>query len=490
MAATVEITCDVVIVGAGSSGSVVAERLSADQQCRVVVIESGCSLASLGVQSLIRDGFTLPIGVGSPLVQRYQTILTDDPRRTGDIVRGSVVGGSGAVNGGYFCRALATDYAAFPAPEWSWAQVNSHYRAIDTDQDFLDQCDGGPIPVSRVREFRGVSADFIHACVNAGISWVPDINRPDSVHSAADKVECRTTSIVGAVPLNIADNVRVGPAMAFLEPAMCSGNVQLITETRVNKILLVGGKARGVHAVGPHGSVRCYADQVVLAAGALGSAQILMLSGMGPPEVLRAAGIRTEVALPVGVRCWDHPEWVMPASWHTTSGCPVLETVMFTDSCEIRPYTRGFQAMTGQYAQCDPVHVGVALLHPQARGQVRVVSADPDEPLRIEHHYDAYPADLAALRQGCELITDVLASTTRLAEPLWSTSQHLCGSAPMGKDNDPYAVVDPQCRVWGVPGLWVIDGSVLPNSISRGPHATITMLGHRAAQFVRSCLDD
>ena len=111
-------------------------------------------------------------------------------------------------------------------------------------------------------------------------------------------------------------------------------------------------------------------------------------------------------------------------------------------------------------------------------------TADPSVPPRIEHRYDSEPSDLAALRRGCDLVSDLMGGTTELGEPGWSTSQHLCGTAPMGTDGDQYAVVDPQCRVLGVPGLWVIDGSVLPRIPQRGPHATIAMIGHRGAEFV------
>ena len=105
-------------------------------------------------------------------------------------------------------------------------------------------------------------------------------------------------------------------------------------------------------------------------------------------------------------------------------------------------------------------------------------------PPRIEHRYDSEPADLAALRSGCDMVTEIVGATTELGDPAWSTSQHLCGTAPMGRDGDEHAVVDPHCRVRGVDGLWVIDGSVLPAPLSRGPHETIAMIAHRAAEYL------
>jgi choline dehydrogenase len=201
---------------------------------------------------------------------------------------------------------------------------------------------------------------------------------------------------------------------------------------------------------------------------------------------LRTAGIAPVMAAPVGRHCSDHPEWVMQTTWPTTPGHPVLEAILCTDfHIEIRPYTGGFIAMVGDGAGGRPdwPHVGVALMQPQSRGRVTVTSADPRDPPRIEHRYDTVPSDIAALRRGSELTREVSA-TAQPSEPLWSTSQHLCATAPIGADDDERAVLDPQCRVKGIDGLWVIDGASLPAITSRGPHATIVMLAHRAAEFV------
>lgn len=131
----------------------------------------------------------------------------------------------------------------------------------------------------------------------------------------------------------------------------------------------------------------------------------------------------------------------------------------------------------------DWPHLGVALMRPRSRARVTLASPDPSVPPRIGHHYDSEPADVAALQRGTELARE-LAGSAVAGEPGWSTSQHLCGSAPMGVDADPTAVVDPECRVRGIENLWVVDGSILPLIPSRGPHATIVMLGHRAAEFI------
>ena len=455
---------DVLIIGAGSAGSVLADQLSADPDCRVTVIEAGPGLDDPSVRFLLRDATVLPIAADSPVVRRYRTALTRDPAADTDIVRGVCLGGSGAVNGGYFCRALPADFDDPAIPGWSWSEVEEHYRAIETDLDFPDFGGAGPIPVSRIREFSSSTSVFIEAAQQGGYRWLADLNAPETG--------------VGAVPLNIRDGRRIGPGAAFLAPALARGNLTVLTDTTATRIRTAGGRATGVDAIGPRGPAVLDADRVVLSAGAIATAHLLMLSGIGPAGELAAHRIDVISDLPVGQRCWDHPEWVMSTEWRASPGRPVLEAVLVTEDLEIRPYTTGF----GMRVEPD---IGVALMSPSAHGRVSLVSADPSVPPRIEHRYDSEPSDLAALRRGCDLVSDLMGGTTELGEPGWSTSQHLCGTAPMGTDGDQYAVVDPQCRVLGVPGLWVIDGSVLPRIPHRGPHATIAMIGHRGAEFVR-----
>ncbi|AXN42935.1 alcohol dehydrogenase [Mycobacterium marinum] len=469
---------DVLIVGAGSAGSVLAARLSADPSCAVTLVEAGPGLADPRLLAQTANGLQLPISADSPLVQRYQSQLTDDPVRRIPILRGATLGGSGAVNGGYFCRGLARDFDGAAIPGWSWSQVLPHFRAIETDLDFDTPVHGrtGPIPVRRTRDQTGVTQRFVTAAQRAGFGWIADLNDVGPDIAAG----------VGAVPLNIVDGVRTGSGAAYLLPALGRPNLTLLEETRAQQVRFSAATAVGVDAVGPRGPMTLWADRIVLCAGAIGSAHLLMLSGIGDHAMLRAAGVPVVQALPVGMNCSDHPEWALPTTWTVAAGRPVLEAVLNTaDGIEIRPYTTGFAAMAGAAAKGhrDWPHLGVALMRPRSRARVTLASPDPSVPPRIGHHYDSEPADVAALQRGTELARE-LAGSAVAGEPGWATSQHLCGSAPMGVDADPTAVVDPECRVRGIENLWVVDGSILPLIPSRGPHATIVMLGHRAAEFI------
>lgn len=473
---------DVLIVGAGSAGSVVAEQLSADPRCVVTVLEAGSDLADPVLRAQTTDGLRLPIGAASPLVQRYQTQLTEDPVRLLPIMRGCTVGGSGAVNGGYFCRGLPRDFDAIDTPGWAWPDVLQHFRAIETDLDFPGPAhgDAGPIAIRRTREFVGATDAFVTAAQSAGFPWIADLNDAESGRSLPTGV--------GAVPLNIVDGVRNGAGATYLIPALSRPNLTLRAATRAVALRIRDKRVVGVDALGPAGLTTLTADRIILCAGAIESAHLLMLSGIGDEAMLRAAGVGLVAPLPVGKGCSDHPEWVLPANWAVAPGRPVLEVVLSTsEGIEIRPYTGGFVAMVGDGTPGHPdwPHIGVALMQPRARGRVALQSADPLAPPRIEHRYDSEPGDVAALHGGVELVREIFATTLEIGMPTWSTSQHLCGSAPIGTENDSRAVVDHQCRVHGMENLWVVDGSVLPTVTSRGPHATIVMLAHRIAQLLK-----
>src|SRR6201993_793538 len=207
---------------------------------------------------MISDGSVLPVGAASSLVQRFETSLTDHPRRVFDVVRGAVVGGSGAVNGGYFCRGLPRDFDGIGLPGWSWSDVLGHFRAIETDLDFHDRLHGdrGPILVRRTHEIASSTAHFVEGALRAGYPWIADLN--------GEATLAGSPSGIGAVPLNIVDGVRTGPGAAFLESALERPNLTLLAETRVLRVRISKGRAVGVDAVAEGGTVSLDADRLVV----------------------------------------------------------------------------------------------------------------------------------------------------------------------------------------------------------------------------------
>jgi predicted dehydrogenase (TIGR03970 family) len=448
----------------------------------VTLLEAGPGPSDPVVKAQISDGLRLPIGDASSVVRRYSTSLTDSPRRHAVITRGAVVGGSGAVNGGYFCRGLPTDFDSWNVPGWAWDDVLPHFLAIETDLDFHGPLHGtdGPMLIRRVTELELGAASFVRAARDLGYGWIDDFNGSTPQQPLPPGV--------GSVPLNIDGGTRVGPGGAFLGPVLGRPNLTVLEKTRVTRVRISGGRATGVECHGPAGQTYLSADRIVLSAGAIGSAQLLMLSGIGPSAGLTSVGVDVLVDLPVGTATADHPEWVLPVDWPATPGRPPLEAMLTTtDGLEIRSYTTGFAAMTGSQDgdPADRPHLGVTLMRPRSRGLVLLASADDSVPPLIEHRYDSEPTDVAALEAGAELAHELAGTGYEVRESFWSTSQHLCGTVPMGTDENASAL-DAQCRVRGVSGLWVVDGSIMPSITSRGPHATIVMIGHRAAEFVVS----
>ena len=208
----------------------------------MTVVEAGPAPSDPRVHAQISNGLRLPIGDASSVVRRYPTILTEDPERHAQIMRGAVVGGSGAVNGGYFCRGLPTDFDGWGLPGWTWADVLPHFRAIETDLDFNTPLHGSTgrssfagFPNSMAAQHRSCDS-----AGEAGYRWIDDLN-------GATRDEPLPTGI-GAVPLNVNGGTRVGPGGAYLKPAMDRPNLTLLTNTRARRVRYTGGAGcrRGV----------------------------------------------------------------------------------------------------------------------------------------------------------------------------------------------------------------------------------------------------
>ncbi|MGW4478871.1 mycofactocin dehydrogenase MftG [Rhodococcus triatomae] len=470
---------DVLVVGGGSAGCVVAGRVSADPACVVTLVESGPRAVASGPLGV------LPVGPDSDVVWRHPAQLREDAPET-VLARGRVVGGSGAVNGGYFVRATAADFTRWPR-SWSYEEVLPHFRRLESDP-FGDRAwhgDSGPMPVTRTADLHPVGAAFVGAATDAGFDHRADLNEPDATG-------------VGPVPLNARAGVRVSTADAYLVPHADRPNLRVHAGVRAVRLVLDGTRVVGAE-VEEGGRMRLLrAGTVVLCAGAVGTPHLLMHSGIGPAQQLSRLGLPVVLDRPgVGQGLEDHPEATL--AYRPAGSLPyrpdraVLEVVLETDDLELRPYTAPFGAAIPGVD--DPFgRVGVALMRPDSRGEIVLRSADPAVPPLVRYRYLRSDADRAALGAGLDLAAALLAASGlgevagggAGTDPLagLGTSMHLSGGCAMGSADDPHAVVDDRCRVAGVDGLWIGDGSVFPSLPSRGPHATVVMVAERVARFV------
>lgn len=480
---------DIVVIGGGSCGSVVAARLSDDPDRSVLLLEAGRGYdAGPILPSELRDAALLPVGPESGWIAAYSAHLVEG--RDATVVRGRGLGGSGAVNGAYFIRARPDDFGHWPR-SWSYDEVLPYFRAIESDADFADSVHGGdgPIPVMRTPPDRlhPVSAAFHSAAVAAGHRSVDDLNAPGPVG-------------VGGVPMNVRDGVRHGPGLAYLLPAMGRPNLSVHAGTQVVRIVVSEGRATGVELADGTNIRRIEAGHVVVCAGAVCSPQLLMLSGIGPASQLRGLGLGVVHHLAgVGDGFSDHPEIAVPYRYRDSVPlrAPLLESVLHTDALEFRPYTVPFGAAIPGSGVADPI-LGVVLTRPRSRGSVMLNPNDPSAPPVLDYRYLLHRDDRDTLREGVRAAADLLADMRDVVAPgsadvgsgrrgpsdAWlashlGTSLHLSGTCRMGDDEN--SVVDENCRVHGIDGLSVVDTSVFPEVPSRGPHATAVMLAHRFA---------
>lgn len=463
---------DVVVVGAGGSGIPFAVRV-AERGASVLLIEAG---HRTNPQSASVSGVP-GAQPGHPGTESYPVSLTE--RHPYTLQRGQALGGSTAVNGGYFIRAREHDFdrwADVGGPAWCYPAALPTLCRLETDLQFPQSPvhgSHGPMPIDRSPAHRLARA-LTDRALSLGIPHDPDKNDQQAPG-------------VGPVPMNARAGTRVSTAMAYL--AAPPPTLQIRTGTPVTKVRFHGTRAVGVET--PTGFIP--AGQVVLSAGAIGSAHLLLLSGVGPAAQLRSLGIDVAESLPVGVGLSDHPQVIVegapeatgpvPTAWlgaavHLSApDSPVPGNIELLQS--LLPLTHLMAGTTGP----SQSSLFVSDLTPIRRGRLSLVSADGSRPPLVNLGYLETPEDRARLRHGVRAARELLALPR--AGDAWldgwvethlGTSVHTCGTAPMG------AVTSGTGKVLGTERLSVIDTSILPTAPTRGPANTAVFLGEFLAQ--------
>jgi choline dehydrogenase len=523
---------DLIIVGAGTAGCVLAERLSRSGKLQILLVEAGGPPASRFV--------SIPAGFPKLFKSHLDWAFESEPQtavggRRIFTPRGKMLGGSSNLNGQIhqWCHPADFDeWMAAGASGWGWADVAPVFRSQEAwhgEEGEHARGHDGPMFISPNRNARPLSYTFVEAARRAGLGKQPHYNGG----AYAGVWICELTHKGGK---------RFSAYDAYLKPAMRRPNLEVVTHAHATSVILESGRATGVSVRRGGVDEVLAARGVVLAAGAFGSPQLLMLSGVGPAMTLAALGIPMRYDAPeVGLNLQDHP--VLPLVFRTggtntfknaESPLSLIRYLVFkrgmlaSNGCEAFAFTEVHPSRApgpnlelifvpfdfrGQFLEPPQVHafgIGAAVVRPRSRGHVILRSSDPLAPLGIDFGLLSDPEgiDAAVLWAGVRLGRRIAATAPLEAENAGElrpgetvekdsdlqayagmelqTLYHPTSTCRMG--SDARAVVDPRLHVRGVDSLWVADASVMP-SVPRGhPNAVVAMIAQRAADWIEAAM--